>query len=179
MRKAQNIVEISLLACLVVVIAIASMSMYNNQKLRLAKDSSVELHSVDLTKMKEDAATAGQTLPYHKAVAVETAGTNALEGMSSSAIETAISKLTYEDLAKAMDGGDNTDIAKLGNSLIDSLKLSDCDLISKEGVTPSTLTDLIKILNAAAKSPNIKNTDSTEYKFVQRFKALLNSASGS
>lgn len=175
MRKAQNIVEISLLACLVVVIAIASMSMYNNQKLRLAKDSSVKLKSVNISTMTTEQS--AETVPYNKSVAVETAGTNAL-GMSSQALEAAISKITYQDLAKAMDGGDNTDIAKLGNSLIESLKLN-CSEISKDGVTSNTLTDLISILNAAASSPNSSNPDSTEYKYIQRFKDLLTAASGS
>ncbi|MDD3437665.1 MAG: hypothetical protein PHC64_10990 [Candidatus Gastranaerophilales bacterium] len=174
MRKAVNIVEIALILCLVVVVSIAAMTMYNNQKLRVANLSTVKTTPVNLKTTKWSSDVLSKKVPYDK---TETAGTNALTylGVSEAKFNEAMSKLTYAQL-KAAVTDKNNDIFTLANDLISKLNLG-YDKVSLESVTSSTLSTLTGVLNAAViaiNSDRITTPIKTVAKnYVTQVKSLL------
>lgn len=171
MRKAQNLVEILLLAGVLVVVAFFIMTKANDQKIRLANLSKSTLQSVNLSTMSTNKAK--ETVPYS---AAETAGALSLKliGMSADQFSAAMSSLTYAELKKALTEKDSEgkDIADYANSLIESLNL-DYDEITIDNVSSNTLSDLTGILNKVSSSPNLSDPQSMESKFVDRFNMLL------
>lgn len=169
MKKAHNMVEISLLICFVLAVAIASWNVYNNQKMKLADLSkpALRVQAVNLKTMDESKAE--EKIPY---TSVETAGTNALTvlGMSSEEFTTKVSDISYETL-KESSQNQETDIFNLANSLITMLKLN-YNQVSAENITPETLATFVGVLNAAVDvtSGDAKPTADT---FVTQFKSLL------
>lgn len=177
MRKAGNVIEIAMILCVVTIVTIGTLIVYNNQNLRLALLSAIHFKPINLNTMSEG--TAKQTIPYNK---TETAGSNALTklGMSSADFESAITNITYGDLEDAMEK-DSTDnnIATFANELKGPLGLNFED-ITATNITGQTLSDLVKVLNGIYNNDLINSTNSAikaaANGFIERFSSLLTAA---
>jgi len=169
MKKAQNLVEISLLIGIVALVAITSITIYNRQNTKLADmTKSSNFKSVSLTKMTNAKPT--DKVPYS---ATETAGTSALTmlGLTSEQFKSGASSVTYEDLQK-VSGSSDTDIFALTNQLISDLKLG-YDTVSPDNITTETLSTMIGVLDAAA-GPSVPSTaKAAADAYIAAFKALL------
>lgn len=146
MKKAHSLLEIALLLCVVVAVSFAAVSMFNNQKIKLA-DMSKSTIPINLNTADED--TLKKPIVDFSFNKIETAGTNALTflNMTANDYETAMAKITFAQLKQFATGGKD-DIFKLANDLNDSLNLGHRPLFS-EKVTTDTLSAFAKILNAA------------------------------
>ena len=161
-REAQNLIEIALLASVIVVIVLSVYTIYNNQKVSLAKLSKTEIRSVNLSTMGSQQ---GEKIVPINNAAIETAG--ALGKMSAEAVQAALSKITYNDLKKLLNKGDNNDLIDDANNVLKELGRDD-ELISAENINGDTLNTLVDLLNT--------KTTSTSYdSFVGRFTDLLQS----
>lgn len=183
-KKAQNLIEFALLACFVAIIAYAGFTVYNNnfdKDGKLVKMSEVRLKGVDITKQSPE--TAGQLASSKRddklrhTLSVETAG--ALGTLSDQQLE-ALSNITYQDLADIVSKKDanNQDMVDYANTLIekyDSLSKS-YDNIVKTSITNDSLDTLIAIYNKVGGTTDAKEEGTDEYKFIQRFSELIESA---
>lgn len=176
MKKGHSIVEVGLLLCFVVVISLAAITIYNNQKNNLAYLSKPTIpfnlnKTSDPGKLNERICNPA----YNK---VETAGTNALTllNMPAEDYEAAIVKLSYDRLKSFATGGDDKNIFTLANSLNDSLHLG-LTPITPEKVTAGTLSTFTEILNAAVNAINSGNTDPNLNAYVTQMKSMLSSQS--
>ena len=177
-HKAQNFVEVALLAVVVLLAAFYVLGLFNNQKVKLANLSSVHVNSVksvNLNNMTEG--TANKQIASNKS-SVETAGALSLKllGMSEDDYQSAMSNITYSELKAALSdtsGGEN--IATLANSLIKQYGLSDTK-ISADNISSGTLDTLTDVLdNVSSKN----DTSTTAQAFTQRLQSLLKAASSS
>lgn len=146
MKRAQSLLEIALLLCFVVTISFAVISMFNNQKIKLA-DMSKSTIPVNLKTANGD--TLKEPIVNSSFNKIETAGTNALEFLNTTAnnYETTMAKITFAQLKQFTTGGED-DIFKLANDLNNSLNLGNKPVFP-ERVTTDTLSIFTKILNAA------------------------------
>lgn len=180
MRKAQNLIEISLLCVVIIVIAVPVTIAFNHQKeilAALSKSSSakqtVNLKTASAEKLSEN-------VPYAK---VETAGTSALSyfnNMTPKEFDTALSNVEYSDLEGKDSKGNN--IINYANELTknESLGLSQYKDISETNITTTTISELVAILNAvtnaafnAAKDPDVQAAADG---FKERFSKILANA---
>lgn len=170
MRKAHNLVEVSLIVVLIAAIAIVVFALFNNQKLGLAGAFGGAFNSVNLEKM--DAAKAKERVTFEM---TETAGMNALKvlGMSFQDFTGRIQNVTYAEL-KASTDKSGKDLFDLANKLIKNLHLNHKE-VSANRVNSKTLTSLIGVLNASSSLPasNSSKADSVEY--IAKFKKLITS----
>lgn len=179
MKKAQNIIEIMLIAVLVAVVTITVAIMYNHQKTTLAGLSKTNLHGINLVAPNIPSGQLAELVPYSK---VETAGTSALKylGMSSSAFESAMSNnIHYSELLDNPDGKGN--ILQFGNTLSQELNLG--YTFSADNITKDTTSDLVGVLNAVTavgfnptNDPKIAADAAT---FKTRFNSLLDASTAS
>lgn len=166
MRKAHNLVEVSLIVVLVAAIAIVVFALFNNQKLGLKNAfSSVNLEKIDATKAKEKV-TFEMT---------ETAGANALKvlGMSFQDFTGRIQNVSYEDLKAASDNS-GKDIFDLANVLIKNLHLN-YKPVSANKVNSKTLTALVGAMNASASLPASNSSKADSELYIAKFKKLITS----
>ena len=170
MKKAQNLVEVSVLISLVAVVAITSLAIYNNQRMKLANLTNPNLKNVNVVKMSETSATAKIKVP---STAAETAGTSALTvmGMNSDKFKSEVSDITYEDLKEAAAAG-GSDIFDLTNDLIAKLNLN-YDKVSAENITPETVDTMIGVLNAASIVSSSDANKATADSFIKQFEELI------
>ncbi len=161
-REAQNLIEIALLASVIVVIVLSVYTIYNNQKVSLAKLSKTEIRSVNLSTMSPQQG--GKIVPINNA-AIETAG--ALGKMSAEAVQAALSKITYNDLKKLLNDGDNNDLIDYANNILKDLNRG-TESISAENINGDTLKTLVDLLNTGANSTSYDS-------FKNRFTDLLQS----
>lgn len=166
-KKAQNIIEIALLASVIVVVAISVIAIYNNQKMEMA-----DLSKVNVNKQTVDLSTASsgklqENAPYKP---IETAGamSNLLSslGMTMDEFNSKMSEITYDDLKKATE--QENDIVTMANKLIDDLKI-DISKIGKDKVDVNTLRSLAEVASKASEQPN--NADAKA--FLDKFQELL------
>lgn len=155
MKKAHGVLEIALLLCFVVAISFAAMTMFNNQKFKLADMSKSHLNSQSVNLGTLKPSQLEFTVNYNK---IETAGTNALTylGMDSNGFKTAMSDVTYAKLKSAATGGDD-DLFNITNQLITTLNLN-YEKVSAQDVNINTLSTVIGVLNAAANTLASENT---------------------
>lgn len=178
MRKAQNVVEVLLIAALVAVISITVAIMYNHQKTTLANMSkSTDKQVVNLN--TASAAKLNELVPYSK---IETAGTSALRylGLSSAAFESAMANnIQYSELLDNPDGKGN--ILQFGTTLSQELGLG--YTFSANNITVNTLSNLVGVLNTITadgfnptNDPQIASDAAT---FKTRFNSLLDASTAS
>ena len=176
MKKAHNILEVSLLLCFIVAVSFVALSMYNNQKLKLAdlSKSTIKSQSVDLKSSSLKASKLNDTVPYNK---TETAGTNALTylGKSASEFEAALSTVTYSDLSAAAGENSNENIFTLANSLIAQLNLKYPN-VSENDINVDTLSTLVGVFDAAVSALDSSNegVKTTADSYIKNFETLLN-----
>ena len=182
-RKAQNLTEMAILGAIVVLITVATFTIYNNQKVNLAKRSEVNLTNADA--VTQDVETSGRAsvkkdYKYTSANASTTSTSTSsdpttqtapeLVGMSVSDFEDAMSNLTYNDLKRAASLVNTTRMLAQEPAYSNLFESK-----NNIGVNGDTLDAQINILNAiAAKDPS--KLTATENSFVSKFKTLLNSA---
>lgn len=173
-KRAQNFIEIALLACVIVVVSISVYSIYNNKKLEVAKmtHSKINQQAVDLN--TASAAKLNEKVPYN---GVETAGSMSLKllGMSMDEFNSSMANITYQQLKDAMTSSDGQDIASLANSLITQLGLTYPE-VTADNVTVDTLSTLTGILNAVSDASH--SSDPTSQAFIERYQSLLTAANG-
>lgn len=176
MKKGHSIIEVGLLLCFVVVISLAAITIYNNQKTNLAYLSKPTIplnlnKTSDADKLKEPICNPA----YNK---VETAGTNALIklGISAENYEATMANLSYARLKSFATGG-NDDIFTLANKLKDALGVT-CDSVNPEKVTAATLSSFTEILNAAVAALNSNDTPQSvkdqANNYIAQVKSMLN-----
>lgn len=182
MRKAGNMMEISILLGVVTVVTIGTLVVYNNQNLRLALLSAINFRPVNMETMNQD--TARLNVPYNR---VEVGGGNALTsiGWTSADFESAITHVSYgnlDDAFKPKDGLEGIDT--YANNLIGNkdLGLSSYTTLSATNITAKTLSDLVGILNVIT-SPSIEGFKQAHPEaagdvdgFLKRFKDILTTA---
>lgn len=175
MKKANNILEISLILCFVVTISIVTFTIYNNHNLKLSKLSNIQFSSQSINVATASTPTLNKNVPYNR---VETAGTNALTymGVSSSKFDSAVSQITYGQL-KAASADSTNNIFTLANSLITKLNLGYTP-VSSEGVNSSTLSTMIGILNAAVSAIGSSSTDDSVKSLAKTYVTQFESLSG-
>lgn len=178
MKKAHSILEVALLLCFVVVISIAVMTVFNNQKSKLVGLSGSKLtnQSVNLKDGSLSADKLNDKVKYDK---VETAGTSALTqlGVSAETFNNALSNVTYAQLQAASSGNKNDNVFDLANLLISKLNLS-YNEVDAANVNVETLTTFVGVLNAAADAISSPTTDeetkTIATNYVNQVKSLLN-----
>lgn len=182
MRKANNLIEISLLCVVIIVIAVPVTIAFNHQKEIIAafsKSSSdkqtVNLHTATAQKLSEK-------VPYAK---VETAGTSALSyfnNMPLNEFDTTLSNVNYSDLLAKDDKGTGNSIINYAQALTnnDAAGLSEYKDISETNITTTTLSQLVAILNKvtseAFKAINDPDVQKAAEGFKERFSALMDAA---
>lgn len=156
MKKAGNMVEISIILGVVAVVTVGTLLIYRNQDLRLMVLSAINFRPVNLQTMSQDDKVK-LNVPYNR---VETAGGNALTniGWTSADFESAITHVSYgnlDDAFKEKDGVKGIDT--YANNLINDklLNLMDYTPLTATNITSKTLSDLIGILNTIT-SPSIE-----------------------
>lgn len=174
-KKAQNFIEIALLAGVLVLITISVVTIYNNQSLKTAKMTNINVtngahngSSVNLNTMTAD--DSGQKIPYNNAN-VDTAGALSLVGLSQSDYNSAMSNITYGQVKNSIDQSKSDgekDILTLANTLDPNAKLD------SSNVSDSTLETLNDILNSIPTDASKQTQDQKD--FVARYDALLSSA---
>lgn len=169
--KAQNFVEIALLAGLVAIIAIVSFTIINNRKIELTKMSAVNVRSVNLN--TASAVKLKEKIPYNSAI--ETAGAMSLEkmGMNASQYDTAMANITYEQLKNDIQSNGEEDIASLANDLITELNLP-YNEISADNISANTLASLTGILNEVSGAEY--DNDETAQAYIARLNTILSTA---
>lgn len=170
-KKAQNMIEISLVVLFAAIVAIFLVAGYNNQKNKVAALSKPTINSAAIN-LKTGVYNPGDIVPYSPA---ETAGSNALKlldpNMTLDKYNALMSNIKYGDLKTALDvPNTEMDLTGLGNKLISDLKLPLANL-SAENVGLNTLSSLTAILNAIA--DNNLGQDATAQAYMQSLKALL------
>lgn len=175
MHRAQNIVEILLIAALVAVVTVSVAIMYNHQKTQLANMSKSNYSNQSVNLNTANAAKLSELAPYSK---VETAGTSALTYLDMSSAEFSsimANNVQYSELLDNPDGKGN--ILELGEALSSHLNLG--YTFSASNVTVNTLSDLVGVLNAAT-SGNIDPQYAGEAEtFKTRFNSLLDASTAS
>ena len=173
-RKAQNLVEIGLLLCLLVIVSTSVWTIYNHQKTKLAalSKSSITTSAVNLNSKNYNPNDVVKFNP------TETAGSSALTlltpALTSDQFNAYMSRITYGELKVALDGGDSQKgLADLANELISALGLPYKEL-SPDNVDMSTLTTLTGVLNTVA-DPKFSGNKDTAGEYVAQLNALLNS----
>lgn len=191
MRKAQNFLEISLLCCLVAVVAATVVVMCNRQNANLVGMSKVALASqkggqppVNVAPVNLNTATAAQLAsktPYNK---VETAGTSALNhlNLSQAAFESAFSNIPYSALAginadgSPMAGGS---ILNEAGTLNTELQLNYSDSLVPTNITTNTLSGLLAIYNTII-APGFKAATQAAQDaipaFISKFESIVKAA---
>lgn len=166
MRKAHNLVEVSLIVVLIIAIAIVVFALINSQKLGLTNMfNAVNLEKIDATKAKEK-------VPFEM---TETAGTNALKvlNMSFQDFTGRVQNVSFQDLKGATDKS-GKDLFDLANVLIKKLHLN-YGPVSASKVNPKTLTALIGVLNASASLPASNSSKADSELYIVKFKKLITS----
>lgn len=167
MRKAQNIVEISLLAGAIAVIAIAAFMVYNNQKMRLADMSRFGIISQSVDLMTLTPERGDDVIPYGGDIVVDDALLRLLAGersiLDKEYFKSSVANITYQDLKN------NQDFLAQINNLIRTLGL-DYDSIDVNNINSNTLPTIVGALNDAA----INSSDSRLTAIVNQFGSLLN-----
>ncbi len=152
-KKAQNIIEILLLACFVAILGFTVFSIYNNSNFKLAGLSKIKVKeqaSVDLENLSPSQA--NDYIPY---TPIETIGSLSLicwNNMSLDGFNDRLSSVTYAEINNAFNplgnsGGPN--LAQLANTLITDLNLG-FDLLNPSYVTSNTLNTLVEILQVVS-----------------------------
>jgi len=139
-KKAQNLIEIGLLASVIVVITISVFTIYNNQKLNLAKMSKTTFRSVAISNLDANPQLKDKTVPSDSTSvkAVETAGALSTT-ISSAQLEKSLSSLTVGDLTSKGEG--NKSLIDLANNLIEAKGGTAINSVDES--TVSTLTNLL------------------------------------
>lgn len=176
MKKANNILEISLLLCFIVVVSVVAFKMYNNQKINLANMSkptinnqSVGVSSSTQVSQSNGTATYGQ---------IETAGTNALAyiGMSASEFNSAVMTITSSKLSDSVAQNADKNIFTLANSLISQLNLQYAKVSAKE-IDSNTISTLVGVLNNAVSTATSNDASvaekATANDYINQFKSLI------
>lgn len=163
--KAQNFIEIALLAAVIVVITISVATIYNNSKTKTAGLSQIKVthgqrdgSSLNLKDASE--ADLSKKIPFSNSN-VDTAGALSV-GMSVADLSAAMSNLTYSQLKQAIDSNSGQDLLTLANKLGANL--------DAENVNEATLTSLVDTLNGIPETGRTADQQA----FVDRFKELLN-----
>lgn len=171
-KRAQSMMEITVLVCVVVIISLTVWSIYNGNSLKLVNMSKINTQQESSVNLKNPQTfQASEKVPYK---AIETAGANALTriSMSEAQYKDALSDVTYGQLAAAFSaGGSDKSLLDLTNSLIEELNLS-CPKISEEKVNSTTLETFTIVLNAVC-AKDFAGDKSTADEFVEKFVELL------
>ena len=144
MRKsAQSMVEISLIAGLVGILALATWLVFKNQSQNIANlsKSNMNTQSVDLTTLGVNDPKRGDKIPYH---AVETAGGSSLIGLSSSQFNLLMSNITYAQLDAAIKA--DPDLLTRINNLEKALNIPYRPIVATD-INADTLSVVSAILN--------------------------------
>lgn len=186
-RNAQSLVEFSLLAAFVVIVAISVGAIFNNQKSRLTAMSKVDINIGSVLRnlvQSEDSTDSKwkEAVPFTpiqagnfqtgnalgSTVSVETAGALSLLGFKSiEEFNEAVSKITYEKLNAVINPNSGKDILTLANEL--RAKYSpNYPVISKSEITPTSIAKLASLLSSV---PTQIPADAKP--FIESFKELL------
>lgn len=179
MKKAQSVIEVTLLFSFVVIAAIAVLTILHNKDTmtKLTNMSNPNVR-VNLNNIQPGSAQAKAIVPYNPTM-TETAGTNALTAMGTDAktFDTAIKSVTYGELqAATTSSSQQNSLFDLANSLIKQLKLPYPEL-STTSVTDKTIPTLVNVLTSTtdALQTNGANADlnTTATSFATQFKSML------
>jgi len=181
-RKAQNFVEITMLAALVAILSFSVWAIYNNQKLHIANSSkpTINQQSVNLKSISTNSAQWNDKVPYKS---VETAGALSIIGMTQGDFNASMSNITYKQLSNALTdkAGTDKDLLALALELGNELNVKNPELkipspaVSQEDINVDTLSILAKMLNEASNVPEANRT-ATESAYIKRITTLLKEA---
>lgn len=171
MKKAQNFIEITLIVCFIAAIAAISLTLYNNQKFTSLHQLNPSGQGFDLNIMSTQKA--GETLPYNAPQDTVDAKTLSVLGATPDSFSTDISRITYANLKDAVVSSNNTGLFDLANVLIKKLKLNYPQFIAIN-VTPDTLPNLVRVLNAAVEVPDTSPNKPAANAYITKFKLLFN-----
>lgn len=176
-KKAQNLIEIALLVCVILVVGFSSWKIYNSQK----------THLTNLTKTSD----AGNATISNKAFvsnekvkynAVETAGSNALTNlkMTGAQYNLYMSNISAGTLKAALEGTESDPgLAELANQVINDPNSGlTCPPISADNVSMDTLTTLTTVLNKVS-DPKYSGNATVNSSYIGKLQALLATISSS
>lgn len=172
-KKAQNLVEVALLASVVVIIAITVIGIFNNQKKNLVGLSKSKINSQSVNLSTASSAKLAEKVPYNPTISTVSSQSLNLLGTTSSDYNSKMSNISYSSLASAMNGSDAQNLATLANQLIEEYNLSD-PKISADNITTDTMNTLTNILNNI--TADSYKTDPNAQAFVQQLQSLINAA---
>lgn len=172
-RKAQSIIEIALLTCVLAIIGFSVFIIYNNQKINLADKSGSKISgaSVDLA---DSNLNPDDIIPYNSSVQPSSDALTAL-GMNDSRFELLASNITYNNLLSILNlgtlGGNN--LFSYANSIITANGLNFPELNSNN-INNQTVNTLISVLNYVAQNPSTPDGNS----YMTEFQNLLYQVEG-
>lgn len=171
MKKALNIIETALIICFIAAIAVVSFTMYNHQKFKTVHQLNPSGQGFDLNTMSPQKA--GETIPYN--APAETVSEKSLSFLASTpdSFQVQISRITYADLKAAVVSPNNSGLFDLANALIRKLKLN-YPQFTTINVTPDTLANLVRILNAAVEVKESSPDWPLANAYITKFKMLIN-----
>jgi len=151
-RKAQSIVEVSLLAAFVAILAISVGVIYNNQKAHLADMSKSSINTKSVNTLTwggyHSDSRWNDKVPYKS---TETAGGLSILGLSSSEFDSYMSNISYLQLDTALstESADGKTLLERVNALETALKIP-YRPIDKADINVDTLSVFTAILNQVA-----------------------------
>ncbi|HNW25550.1 MAG TPA: hypothetical protein PKI94_02035 [Candidatus Gastranaerophilaceae bacterium] len=169
-RKAQNIIEISLLACVIAIIGFSVFVIYNNQKISLADKSKSKIfaaQSVNLNDIDQDM---NDIIPYNGNANIPPAGLTYLS-MTQGKFNLLMSNITYQNLSDALNLTPATpmpmNLFEYANS---ALNLD--PPLSPSTINSQTISALIDAFNYAIQNPSAAGSSD----YLSQFQSLVNSA---
>lgn len=176
-RKAQNLIEVALLICVLLVVGFSSLAIYNNQKSNITKLSKIT--ATEGTNAANKQFNPEEKVKYN---AVETAGSNALTNLklTASQYNLYMSNITAGQLKEALDGTESDPgLAELANQIINDPNSGlDCAPVSSDNISMDTLNTLTAVMNKVS-DPKYSGDSKVNQSYVTKLSALLTSVGGS
>lgn len=171
MKRALNLIEITLIICFIAAISAISFTLYNQHGFKATQRLNPSGQGFDLNAMSPQKAS--ETISYNVPPDTVDSKTLSVLASTSDTFTIGLSRITYADLKNAVVSSNNNGLFDLANTLIKRMKLN-YPQFTIINVTPDTLANLVRVLNAAVEVPDSSPNKQVAQAYITKFKMLIN-----